>query len=198
MQTHTPKTASERVRVTPHPITTQRLVLKTLSKADAPTFFNYRSTPEVVRFQLFHPTSIEDALSFIGRATSDFNVEGTWHQYGIFLQGTLIGDIGVHFLVRDDNACEIGYTIDPAYQRRGYAREAVRAIVSLLFQTLKKEHVFAVVEVNNIASVGLLRSLGFVETRSPPVDMEHTQPDDLPARTAREICFELSADRWHS
>ncbi len=179
-------------------IQTERLVLRTLSSLDAEALFKYRSKAEVLRFQHFHPTSIEDARDFIARASRSFTTESTWHQFGIFLQNGLIGDIGVHFFAGKNRNCEIGYTVDPSYQRRGYAREAVWGIVGLLFHELKKECVFAVVDVQNTPSIGLLRSIGFAELSSAPKAAEALQAGGMPECAREEVCFELTFDAWRS
>jgi len=49
--------------------------------------------------------------------------------------GQLIGDIGVRFL--DDSQVELGYTLSPEYQGKGYAAEAVNAVIDYLFTVLK-------------------------------------------------------------
>lgn len=179
-------------------IVTARLTLKTLSSVDAAALLKYRAEGEVLRFQHFHPTSIDDALSFIARATQYFNVENSWHQFGVFFEKRLIGDIGVHFLGQNGKTCEIGYTVDPNYQRRGYASEAVRGMLEYLFDQLEKEHVFAVVDPRNTASIGLLRKLGCSEFSPRPRNLVTSKNLDVPAFSNQEICYALSREEWRA
>lgn len=54
-------------------------------------------------------------------------------EYGIYLNGTLIGfvnDCGI-----EDDEIEIGYVVHPEYQGRGYASEAVKAVLGELRET---------------------------------------------------------------
>ncbi len=113
-------------------LSTERLILKDLSKDDAQDFFRYRSNFEVSMYQAFHPKSVNAAASFIENNTENFNQEETWFQTGIFLENTLIGDIGIHFTGPDNRQCEIGCTIAPEYQNKGYASEAVAKVVYYL------------------------------------------------------------------
>lgn len=73
--------------------------------------------------------------------------------------------IGMVHLFPDDSRAvetmEIGYTIDAAYQRRGYALEAINALLELLQKQLRLELVTAGILPENAASEGLLRKLGF-------------------------------------
>lgn len=65
---------------------------------------------------------------------------GTWLQLAI-VAGGVIGDCGLHFL--DDRRVELGITLDPANQRKGYAVEALRAVLEYLLGTLRKHRVVA-------------------------------------------------------
>lgn len=70
----------------------------------------------------------------------------------------------VHIFPDDSRAVEtmeIGYTIDAGYQRKGYALEAISALLELLQKQLRLELVTAGVLPENAASEGLLRKLGF-------------------------------------
>ncbi len=142
-------------------ITTGRLVLKTLDIADAPTVFAYRSDPEIARFQSFCPAELSEVQDFILRSTAAFNVEDTWFQLGIYREGALIGDLGIHFIGPHNSQCEIGYTLAKSAQGQGYGQEAVRAAVSHLFDSLKKHRITASLDPRNTASIKLLEQLGF-------------------------------------
>ena len=87
-------------------------------------------------------------------------------QYMVTLKesGEVIGTINVF---ADDSRAvdtmEIGYSIAHAHQRKGYAFEALSALLNLLQNDLCLEMVTAGVLPENIASKQLLRKLGFRE-----------------------------------
>jgi [ribosomal protein S5]-alanine N-acetyltransferase len=92
-----------------------------------------------------------------------------WPVFAIVLPGSgeLIGHIGYHGppgvnARHDAAAVELGYTIFPEHRRRGYATEAVRA---LLGHTREQgvERFVASVAPDNEPSLRLVRGLGFVE-----------------------------------
>jgi RimJ/RimL family protein N-acetyltransferase len=143
------------------PIATERLVLRTLDAADASRFFSYRSDPRVGRFQSFRPKDPAESVSFIAGNTGGFGTTGTWYQLGIYLDGLLVGDLGLHFLEAGGRQCELGYTVAPDHQGKGYAREAVGALLGFLFDGLGTHRVMASVDPRNTASVALLEGLGF-------------------------------------
>jgi RimJ/RimL family protein N-acetyltransferase len=142
---------------------TARLLLKDLTVADAEALFRYRSLPEITRFQGFAPLSVEDALGFIEKdICHEVNQPDTWFQFGIFHreEQTLIGDLGIHFFA-GENTAEIGVTIAPQFQGRGYASEAVGCVIDFIFETLHKDKVIASVDPKNHKSMALMRRVGF-------------------------------------
>ena len=144
-------------------ILTERLRLSPLVAGDAPAMYEYRSDPEVCRYQTFEPGSLGDVEDFIGGLqTNIFDTAGTWFQFAIRLQdsGRMIGDLGVHFLSDDPRQVEIGFTVSPANQGRGYGTEAVTGVLGHLFGHLQKHRVFASVDPRNEPCIVLLKRVG--------------------------------------
>ena len=145
-------------------IQTARLELKSLALLDAETMYRYRSDLEVCRYQGWRPQAVAEVEQFIRKIrNTGFNVVDTWYQLGIYLRAgrRLIGDLGIHFLPTDNQQTEIGFTVSPAFQRRGYAAEAVQALIGYLFQILHKRRIVASVDPRNIASIAFLEKLAF-------------------------------------
>jgi ribosomal-protein-alanine N-acetyltransferase len=96
--------------------------------------------------------------------------------------GVMVGVIGFHAEPDAGGKVEIGYEVEPPYQRRGLATEAVLA----MFEWARREHgvsrFVASVGPANTASLGLIRKLGFVQTGK--------QWDE---RDGEELVFELSS-----
>lgn len=130
-------------------IITPRLVIRDIDLINASDMLEYRGMESVQEFQSFRPENMDDIKRFIIENTSVFNKENTWYQVGIFLEEKLIGDIGIHFLGPENMQCEIGYTISPNFQRRGYAKESVSYVLEYLFGNLKKHRIFASLDVNS-------------------------------------------------
>jgi [ribosomal protein S5]-alanine N-acetyltransferase len=73
--------------------------------------------------------------------------------------GTVIGGVGF-FGPPQDGEVEIGYGIVPSRQRRGYATEAVQAMVADVFRLDGVQTVTANVELDNPASLRVLEKSG--------------------------------------
>ena len=89
-----------------------------------------------------------------------------FHEYGLWAvtlkeSGELIGRAG--FSVREGyDIPELGYVIGRKYRNSGYAKEALRAIVTYGKEELGLYDYMAFTDSRNEASVRLLKSLGFV------------------------------------
>lgn len=76
----------------------------------------------------------------------------------------LIGAIGFHGAPDDQGRLEVGYRIEPEYRRRGFTREAVCGMFDWAAAEGGIHRFIASVRPDNEASLGLVRSLGFVQT----------------------------------
>ena len=87
---------------------------------------------------------------------------GSWGPWLILLQSSreIIGDIGFKGPPDDNGNVEIGYSILSQCRRRGYATEAVEALVRWAFLYGAKS-ILAKTETDNAPSVSLLEKLGF-------------------------------------
>lgn len=75
--------------------------------------------------------------------------------------GTLIGRVGFHEPPNSDGETEFGYEIDAAFRGRGYAREAVRALLAWGFADSALRRAVGCVAPDNTVSIHILKSCGF-------------------------------------
>lgn len=144
-------------------IVTDRLILSPLVAADAEAVLRYRSDADACRYQNWTPETLDDVRTFIaGLEGVEFDTPGTWFQFGIRRReaGTLVGDLGVHFLADQLRQVEVGITVSLECQRQGIASEALRAVIDRLLGPMEKHRVIASVDPRNVASVALLTRLG--------------------------------------
>jgi RimJ/RimL family protein N-acetyltransferase len=98
-----------------------------------------------------------------GASQQDAWKPGQWLQIAIVHsnQQKLIGDLALKLDAYEPRIAEIGFTINPAFQRKGYAAEAVRHLIQYLFAEKEIHRIIALVDVRNPASYLLLEKLGF-------------------------------------
>ncbi len=144
-------------------LVTPRLHLRRFRPEDAPVLAAYRSVPDVARYQGWSaPVGEEEARLLVRQfAAGDPEAPG-WFQYAVEERatGALVGDVGVRL---DENGmqADLGFTLAPAAQGRGYATEAVRAVLGDLFGRRGLHRVSAECDARNHASARLLERVGF-------------------------------------
>jgi [ribosomal protein S5]-alanine N-acetyltransferase len=72
----------------------------------------------------------------------------------------LIGHFGIYIKSIENKEGEIGYSMNPSYQKRGYMTEAARKLVSFGFTQLGLHRIFAVCDTDNIASYRVMEKSG--------------------------------------
>src|SRR5687768_8038528 len=90
-------------------------------------------------------------------------------RFGVWLMieresNTVVGDIGFIGPPGEDGTVEIGYSVIPDRRGRGYATEAVRALVDWAFGRPGVGAVTAGCDEENVPSIHILKRIGFVRT----------------------------------
>ncbi len=145
-------------------IQTDRLLIRNLRSTDLEDFHVYRSNPEVTRYQGFDVMNLEEARSFIEKQQEKlFGKPGEWVQYGLEdrARKKLIGDCAIKLQEDDPRIAEVGITVSHLEQQKGFAKEAFTGILDFLFGEEGLHRVEETVDVENVASIRLLESMGF-------------------------------------
>ncbi len=145
------------------PLVTERLLLRRSRPEDAETISAYRSDPDVQRHQGWERTDPEGIRAEIqemdGRAPGE---PGGWVQLSVEerMSGRLVGDVGLATADGEPGVIKVGYTMAPAFQGRGYATEAVGALVAYVFETLEADVVRAYASADNVPSTRVAEKVG--------------------------------------
>jgi RimJ/RimL family protein N-acetyltransferase len=144
------------------PLKTNRLTVEMMRRQHAASLAEYRSHPEVARFQDWEtPFTIEMADRLIdGQSQLDGPANEDWVQLAVVVGARSIGDVAVGIHDNGQQAT-IGYSITPTEQGKGYATEAVGAVISALFTEAHLHRISAGIDPANTASRRLLEKLGF-------------------------------------
>lgn len=110
-------------------IRTKRLTLKPYAQEDIPALAKLLQNKEITKTFMVPDFETKAQVAVLVQKLISFSsLADTRHlEYGIYLNDALIGfvnDCGI-----EEDSIEIGYVIHPDYQRRGYATEAVQAIL---------------------------------------------------------------------
>ncbi|MFC4931717.1 GNAT family N-acetyltransferase [Massilia sp. GCM10023247] len=147
----------------PPVLTTARLVLRPFTHGDAAALFGVFSDEQVVRFWSSGPwTEMVQADKMIEEAMLAYR-EGGLARYAIALAATdeLIGICNLRGFFEQNRRCELGYALASAHWGRGYAFEALEALLGHAFSSLDMNRIEADIDPRNDASARLLERLGF-------------------------------------
>ncbi|GIE87712.1 N-acetyltransferase [Actinoplanes regularis] len=142
---------------------TKRLILRRFRASDAPTLSEYRSDPAVARYQSWEaPFELDRAETAVRNFAASSPDQPGWFQYAIehAAERVLIGDVAVR-LHENHKQAEIGFTVATAYQKMGFATEAVSAVLDRLFRLQGLHRVMGECDARNTASAALMERLGF-------------------------------------
>lgn len=143
----------------PETLTTERLVLRRPRNTDAAAVYEYGCDPQVTRYLIFRThRSLADAEQFLAACAPRWE-SGEEFCWLITLKGQdhVIGSIACR--VRD-HATEIGYALARAGWGSGYATEAGRAVVAWAAGLEGVYRIWAVCDMENLASARVLEKLG--------------------------------------
>ena len=155
-------------------IETERLVLRTIDENDALPFYELLNTPAVMQ-HLGGPLELHEIEAKHAKAMAGFAREG----FGFMLMveknsGEIIGHAGMK-RVDAPNAPnigdhEIGWLVREGRWRRGYAGEAMRAVIDWAFTRFDVPYIVAITNEANEPSWRLMEKLGM--TRRLELDFD--------------------------
>lgn len=147
------------------PIETPRLILRPFGQQDIEPFARYRSDPDVARYQGWEaPYSLEQAASFVAEMQRAVpGASGQWLQIAVEEKSTgcLAGDCAFKLQGAGPFQAELGMTLARDFWSKGYAAEAVTALLDALFADPNLHRAYANIDPRNRSSARLLERLGF-------------------------------------
>ena len=122
-------------------------------------------------------------------ATCDSPQPGVWLQIGIETSGRLIGDIAVRVDGDQARQATVGFTLAADAQGDGYATEALRTVISLLFTEHDVHRICADCDTRNDRSVSLLERRHAPRGSPPQVSLVEGEWTD-------EDVYAILAEEW--
>ncbi len=116
-------------------------------------------------FEINNKLSKESAIAFIRNSKINFINMQEFH-FGIYALHTnkFIGLFSIIQPEYNKKRCEIGYWIAKKFRKNGYGKDAIKVLIYFAFNILKMKKIFAFANLNNKASINLLKSLKFKKT----------------------------------
>ena len=140
---------------------TERLFLREMDKSDYDALYRVLADTEIMRH---YPYTFDEALvrAWIERNIDRYRVNG-FGLWAVCLKesGEMIGDCGLTLQIISGNVLpEIGYHIRRDFQRRGYAKEAAKAVRDWAFRNTDYPALYSYCKYTNVPSIRTAESIG--------------------------------------
>lgn len=142
---------------------TERLVLRPLGPQDFDAYYSYTSVPENMTYMIFGPYTPEEAMNFLKRCESWWQENPPRvYEFAVILKesGKMIGNCGLYMDDERRLTGMLGWCFHRDYWNKGYATEAVRALLKFGFEELNLHRIHAECNADNIASARVMEKVG--------------------------------------
>lgn len=152
-------------------IKTNRLVLRNIVEADAPSVYDIFSRQEVTEHYDCYPFSEHSqANGWVNWQIDSYKKNGNrgfrWAITLIDNPERFIGSCGFHSVNENFKSFDVGYELHPEFWGNGYATEALEGIIRYCFENnfpFKVNRIAATTDVVSPKSISVLNKLGFEE-----------------------------------
>lgn len=147
-------------------IKTKRLILRKLEKTDSRYLYLMRNNPQVSKYidrplykDLFETAESIEKLN-----------HGISHNHWIFWaieneDKKFIGTICLWNYNEEFNVGDVGFELDPSFQKSGYMSEALRSVINFAFNEIKLDAIWGFTDSNNIDAINLLLRNDFTKEK---------------------------------
>ena len=139
---------------------TDRLILRNVAPKDADIMYDYRNNEICARYQRGQTKDYEGIAQLVERRKNDVMSVDAPFMVAVALKNTdeMVGEIVV---MPNDGTISLGYTFSYKHHRKGYAFEALTALINMLHERYPKWDFISFTERENEPSMMLLKKLGY-------------------------------------
>lgn len=172
---------------------TQRLILRNLAPADAETMYDYHNNALCARYQRGQTKDRAGIAELIARRKEDAVSTQAPFMLAVALKETdeMVGEIVV---MPNQGAISLGYTFSYRHHRKGYAFEALSALMDMLHDRYPAWEFICFTDPENLPSMALLRKLGYEPLGYVPSKQSNAFGKWITAATKAEFAQAAKAD----
>ncbi|MBU1142201.1 MAG: GNAT family N-acetyltransferase [Firmicutes bacterium] len=144
-----------------HPIYTKRLILRPFEYKDINDVHEYASDPDITKYMLFGPNTLEETKSFVHLIVETWYHEEPLKHYEMIVEkdGQVLGAVSIH-LADDLLEGEMGWILKSSYWNQGYITEAATALKEFAIMELKVKRIVSHCDARNIGSMKVMEKIG--------------------------------------
>ena len=139
---------------------TNRLILRNVAAKDAKIMHDYRNNEICARYQRGQTKDYAGIVALVERRKNDVMSVDAPFMAAVALKETdeMVGEIVV---MPKDGTISLGYTFSYKHHRKGYAFEALTALINMLHKQYPEWDFISFTEPENEPSMALLKKLGY-------------------------------------
>ena len=139
---------------------TNRLILRNVAAKDAEIMHDYRNNEICARYQRGQTKDYAGIVALVERRKNDVMSVDAPFMVAVALKETdeMVGEIVV---MPKDGTISLGYTFSYKHHRKGYAFEALTALINMLHKQYPEWDFISFTEPENEPSMALLKKLGY-------------------------------------
>ena len=146
------------------PLETERLRIRAYTADDFDDLLAMFGREDVSRYLMWQPMDGEHVAAMLERRKRQASMTGDGEGLGLVLEerssGRFVGEVILRWLSEPSRQGEIGWSLHPDAQGKGYATEAAREMLRLGFEDLGLHRIIAECDPRNDASIRLMERLG--------------------------------------
>ena len=141
-------------------VETARLLLRNVAAKDAEIMYDYRNNEICARYQRGQVKDLDGIVALVERRKDDAVSVDAPFMVAVALKDTdeMVGEIVV---MPNDGTISLGYTFSYRHHHKGYAFEALTALIDLLHARYPQWDFISFTEPENTPSMALLKKLGY-------------------------------------
>jgi ribosomal-protein-alanine N-acetyltransferase len=144
-------------------LNTQRLQIRDITETDWQQISEYSGDPDVYRYMLFGPHTLEQTKDFVKRAITHQSDEPRLDYIFAKIEyhsGKIVGNCWIHVTSVNNREGRIGYSLNKAYWKNGYGTETAKALIEFGFAKLRLHRIYATCDPANVGSKRILEKIG--------------------------------------
>lgn len=178
------------------PLLTERLQLRGLTPADLDDLHDLFGRDDVSRFLNWEPMSRDQAAALLERRLTQTRVEKEGDGFAFALEerdsGRFVGEVVLKWTSAESRQGEIGWSLHPDAQGKGYATEAARELLRYGFEDMGLHRIVAECDPRNVGSIRVMERLGMRR------EADHVDAMWLKGEWVGSTVFAILEDEWRA
>jgi RimJ/RimL family protein N-acetyltransferase len=172
------------------------MLLRGFTPADLDDLHAMFGRDDVSRYLMWEPMSREQVATLLERRIAQVRIDKEGEGFGFALEerasGRFVGEVVLRWLSEESRQGEIGWSLHPEAQGKGYATEAAGALLRLGFEDMGLHRIVAECDPRNDGSIRVMQRLGMRR------EADHVDAMWLKGEWVGSTIFAILEEEWQA